>query len=395
VTAHEHTGRALWSRHGPKIRLLGVLYLALSAASRVSYALPRLLRDIEEWSALDLKYRVNEVHTWFSGSPVYGVVDGAVYPPASHAILWPFMGWLNLEGARYVWAIPTIAAATAIAWVMYRAASAASARDRLLVAGLALATYSLQICLFVGQMGMHVVAFAVLGAALLVAPNPRRGKDLLAATLLAGALVKPTLSLPLVVVALIAAGRLRPVLLLGGVYALLTAIATLAQPADIITLIRDWLAIASTRVPFEDGVPNIHFLLYRAGLPSLMTTASMVVLAALAAWTWTRRQADPWILLGVAGIVARLWAHSTLYDDAILLLPALALFRIAFTDPAPRTAAAAAFFAAAWATLLTPTWMYYGMDASVVRLIHAGQTALWVAVLVFLALRIQAAPRPA
>jgi hypothetical protein len=138
--------RAAWRRHGRRIRAAGVVYLAVAAVGKTAYSVPRLVRDIEPWSALDLRYRFNEVREWFAGNAVYGIVDGAVYPPASHVILWPFIGWLPLDGARMLWAVTTLAAAVMVAWLLFRGAAADGPRDgvlmldRMLLAGLALAS---------------------------------------------------------------------------------------------------------------------------------------------------------------------------------------------------------------------------------------------------------------
>jgi hypothetical protein len=374
-----------WQRYGRIIKGLGVVYLGIAAVGKLRYALPHLLRDVTSWSAWDLKYRFNEVAEWFAGNPVYGVVDGAVYPPASHAILWPLMGWVSLDTARVIWAISTLAAAAAIAWLAYRVTAPAPARDRLLVAGLAFASYPLQISIFVGQMGVHVVAVAAWGALLLFLERPRWWTDTLAGVLLAASLVKPTVSLPLVVAALIAGRRVRPALLLAIAYGTLTLVAVAAQPAGLLVLVREWLAVAGDRVPIMDGVPNLHMLLAWAGLRDWMTPASLVMLAGMTAWMWRQRDADALIMMGVAAIFARLWAHSTLYDDALLLLAAVALFRVAFREGPGHRRTAGWLFAAAWATLLTPSWVFYGFDPRVVGVLHGFQAALWLAVLGFLA----------
>lgn len=383
------TGQGLaiaWQRYGPLVKGIGVAYLAVAAVGKLAYALPHLLRDVAPWSAWDLKYRFNEVAEWFAGNPVYGVVDGAVYPPASHAILWPLMGWVSLDTARLLWAISILAAATAIAWLAYRVTAPAPRRDRLLVAGLAFASYPLQISVFVGQMGVHVVALAAWGALLLFVNRPRWWTDALAGILLAASLVKPTLSLPLVVAALIAARRARPALLLALAYGALTLVAVSAQPAGLFVLLVEWLAVAGERVPVLDGVPNVHMLLAWAGLRGWMTPASLVILAAMTAWMWFKRDADPLVLMGIAALVARVWAHSTLYDDALLLLAAVALLRIAFREATGRRRTAGWLFAAGWAALLTPTWVFYGSDHRLARAVHIAQAILWLLVLGFLAM---------
>jgi hypothetical protein len=376
---------AAWERYGSFVEALGVAYLAVAAVGRLRYALPYLLADVAPWAALDLKYRHNEVTQWFAGTPVYGVVDGAVYPPASHAILWPLLGWLPLDSARLLWALTILAAAGVLGVLIYRVCRPAQPRYLLLVAGLAFAGYPLQMSVFVGQLGVHVVACAAAGALLLFRKSPGWSSEVAAGILLTCSLVKPTLSLPIVVAALIAAGRARPAVLVTAIYAGLTLVAGAAQPAGIPLLFRQWLEVAGERVPILEGVPNLHLVLMKLGMRSWLTPASLLVLGAMTAWMWRFRRADPWVLLGIAGIVARIWAHSTLYDDAILLLPSLALLRIALGAAGRGTRSAAAWlFAAGWASLLTPTWAFYDLGPTVLGVLHTTHTILWLTVLAFL-----------
>ncbi|MEX2529296.1 MAG: glycosyltransferase 87 family protein [Gemmatimonadota bacterium] len=393
--------RAVWRRHGGKVRVAGLGYLAVAAVGKTLYSLPRLVSDIEPWSALDLRYRFNEVREWFAGNPVYGVVDGAVYPPASHVILWPFIGWLPLDGARMVWALTTLAAAVVVAWLLFRASEAGGPRDgertpdgtrtldRMLLAGLALASYPLHIGMGVGQLGMHVAAFAIAGAAILVWARASLRIDIVAGLLLASALVKPTVSLPIVMAAVIVAGRARPAVLVAGIYGAITLAAAALQPATLLTLVRDWLAIASVRVPIEDGVPNLHLLLLWLGLDGWMTPASLVLISVAGVWMWHVRHSDPWLLLGIAALIARFWAHSTLYDDVILLLPALALLRTASQRADVHGTVAGWLFAGVWAALLTPTWAFYGRSGTVLHALQGVQAALWLAVLTLLVMRVR------
>jgi len=375
----------VWARHGRLIGSVGIVYLAIAATGRLAYALPHLLRDVAPWSALDLKYRYNEVGQWFAGNQVYGILDGAVYPPASYAILWPLLGWMPLDRARLVWAVSTLAAAAAVGLLVYRLCASAAPRNRLLVAGLAFAAYPLQLSIFVGQLGIHLVAAAAWGAFLILRDEPPGWwTDALAGLLLAASLVKPTLSVPLVVCALLASSRARPAILVASIYLVLTLIAVAAQPEGLLVLLRDWLEIAGRRVTIEGGVPNLHQALAWAGVRSWMAPSSLFMLSAMTLWMWHRREADPWVLMGVAAIVARFWAHSALYDDGFLLLAMVALFRVVSRATADRHRAQVWLFAVAWGALLTPTWFFFDFNPPLVRLIHSGQAILWLAVMVSL-----------
>ena len=374
-----------WHRYGTAVSVLGVAYLVIAAVGKLAYALPRLVRDVEPWSAIDLRYRYNEVAVWFAGEPVYGVVDGAVYPPASHVLLWPLLGWLPLDAARLLWAASTLAAAAVIALLTYHVCRPAPPLQRLLVAGLAFAAYPLQLSVFVGQMGVHVAALVFAGAFVLVTARPSWPSDVLAAVLLVGSLVKPTLSVPLVLAALVLAGRVRPVLLVGSVYAALTTVAAAVQPASLFTLLREWLAVSGSRVSFLEGVPNVHLLLAWLGLNDWTMAASLLILAATGAWLWHRRDADPWLVLGATAIVARFWTHSRAYDDAILFLTTLALFRAVMLREGRTQRLAGVLFIGVWAVLLTPTWALYNLPSAATGLLHAGHTVVWLAVLTFLA----------
>jgi len=66
------------------------------------------------------------------------------------------------------------------------------------------------------------------------------------------------------------------------------------------------------------------------------------------------RRAERWPLLGVIAIVARVWTYHRWYDDLLLLLPLIALFRLTRqpeTGPWTRTAAGS-LFRWIWAFLL-------------------------------------------
>ena len=62
------------------------------------------------WGAIDLKFRCLEVQAWLAGSPVYDEIDHGVYPPATYALLWPFLGWGDFPVTRWFWAFTSLVA---------------------------------------------------------------------------------------------------------------------------------------------------------------------------------------------------------------------------------------------------------------------------------------------
>ena len=378
---------AWWDRFGGTFLWLGVAYSVVAAVGRLRYALPYLVTDVEEWAAVDLKYRYEEVARWFDGLPVYGALERLTYPPASYTLLWPAIGWLPLGTARIVWAVTTLVAAAVIALVAYRITAGRGTRVRLLAALLPFAAYPLQVTMFVGQLPMHVVALVAAGALVVGARPATWRSDTAGSLLLAASIIKPTLAPPLVAATLVAAGRWRPVVLTASMYAALTVIGAAAQPDGLVALVRAWLASSANPTlvgGIAEGVPSMHMLMSRGGVGSWAPVASLIVLGGFVVWAWRHRQADAWLLVGVGAVVARLWTYHREYDDAVLLLPAVALLRVGLGRDGHARWRAGVVFAAAWVALFTPTWLLFSPNVTWVRIIQAVHTVLWIGVLVFL-----------
>ena len=115
----------------------------------------------------------------------------------------------------------------------------------------------------------------------------------------------------------------------------------------------------------------------------LILPVSAVVLAALGVWVFRHRDRDIWILLGVMAIVARLWTYHSVYDDVLILLAMVPLYRIAMTEEEDTGVVAGLLVAlnvvamlalASWTTTRTPMlWVSVGTHA-----------VAWIASLVFL-----------
>ncbi len=378
---------AWWERFGGTVIWVGVAYSVVAAVGRLRYALPYLVTDVEEWAAVDFKYRYEEVARWFDGLPVYGVLERLTYPPATYALLWPAMGWLPAGSARVVWLVTTLAAAAVVAFVAYRMTEGRSRSVRMLAALLPFAAYPLQVTVFVGQLPMHVVALAAAGTLVLATRPANWATDAAASLLLAASAIKPTLAPPLVLATLIATRRWRPALLTAAVYGAMTLAGAAAQPEGLVTLARAWLESSANPAlvgGIAEGVPSMHMLLSRVGAGRWAPIASLVVLAVFTVWAWRHQRVDAWVLVGVGAIVARLWSYHREYDDAVLLLAAVALLRLGVNGDRDVRWRAGFVFVMAWAALLTPTWLLFSPNVMLARAVQGMHTVLWIAVLVFL-----------
>ena len=384
-----------WSRYGAVLLWPAVLYMVVSAVGKLVYAAPYLVGDPAPWAALDLEYRYAEVQRWFAAMPVYGELENADYPPASYVILWPLLGWLPLEAARWLWAATTALAAGVLAWIFVRESGARTWPQRLFAGLIVFSAYPLQHNIFVGQLGVHVLAAVIAGLVWLRATGRARWRDALGASMLiVVALVKPTLSAPFVWLACITPSRWRPVVTIGVTYVALSAIAAAAQGAGLPELLASWLAQTGVQTTPLEGTANVHRWLAILGLENWGLPISLLTLAAAGAWVIRHRDADPWILLGVAALTARLWVHHRPYDDILLLVPMVTLLRltiadgrVATMDSAAGDRAAGVLLALFWAALHLPTFAFYGENRLLILTVEAGQSVLWIATLVYLLAR--------
>jgi len=94
--------------------------MALLAAAKLTDEMLRLVWRSDATAAIDLGDRHVEVHAWFAGIPVYRALRAPTYPPATHLTLWPLLGWMPLETARWVWAATTGAGRAWLTWLVVR-----------------------------------------------------------------------------------------------------------------------------------------------------------------------------------------------------------------------------------------------------------------------------------
>ncbi len=374
--------RERWARHHRLVLWFSVVLMSAISARRLARAVTALLAGQTEGDTTNILHEL--IHRWFAALPVYSELPRAVHPPATYAILWPFFGWLELEPTRWLWAASIIAALAWLAYLIVRESGAGTHLERAFVALLLLSMRSTEYTVTIGQFTVQLLPLLLVALLLLYDRRRAWGRDLLAGALLLLALVKPPVSAPFLWIALFLPGGLRPIVLMTLGYVALTFFALSYQEADLPTLFREWLA-RSSELAVSAGTSNLHIWLAALGLEKWILPTSLLVFAGLGLWIYRHRHADLWLLMAVTAIVARFWTYHREYDDLLLLLPEVALFRLAKKGPADRgiDVAAAALFTLAAVVMLAPIRMLH-LSTTGRHLLTGGIVAVWIAMLIFL-----------
>jgi hypothetical protein len=378
------TLRAWWSKHAPAVLRLGIGLMLVASAIWLSYQFWRLLWQPDRLGAIDLRYYHTWVHRWFTGESVHVGRNGAEYPPATFVLLWPLAGWLDFTAARWFMALTTVGALTLLTVLVVRESGAESSLERGFVALTVLSFYATGAAIGNGQLIVHLLPL-LLASLLLVTRSERTWRrDALVAALFLFALAKPTISAPFFWLMLCIPARWSAAALVVAGYVGLSLFAAAYQSAGLAALLGDSLGYGSA-LAVGAGYANLHSWLSAVGLGAWILPASGAALAALGAWIYVHRSVDIWILLGVTAIVARLWTYHNWYDDLLILLPMVALFRLAKQRPFGdhSDVVAASLLAVAWVMTRAPGGLYLfppPWDSVWV----VGQITVWLALLVFL-----------
>ena len=319
----------LWERYGNRILRLAVVLLATAAAFRLLHESFRLvLGDPQINGPNDLRNFQNAMKGLFAGQPIYRELHTSPYPPASYAIFWPLLGWLDLTQARLFWTASVIAVLAWIIVLIIRESKANSPLERILVALLLLSMNGTGVTIGNGQLGLHILAALLTALVLIRQQNSSILQQCLAALLLLLALAKPTISAPFIWMVMFAPHGKRILFLTGIGYLIVSWIAVSYQHEPAVSVFQSWFTRAST-VALEKGYGNLHALLSSVHLNQWMTPASLVVFGLLGFWVYLHRSVDSWLVIGVTAITARFWAYHRYYDDVLIILPMICLLRIA------------------------------------------------------------------
>jgi hypothetical protein len=148
--------------------------------------------------------------------------------------------------------------------------------------------------------------------------------------------------------------------------------------------LHDWLK--KTSLIIELGYANIPCWFAALGLERWESLASSIILLALGIWTYYYRNLDIWILLGITAIVARFWTYHQLYDNVLIILSMVTLFRLAKSSPATASIKylSAVLLAASIFANIIPARVHYFWPHPWPSLLSGFHTILWLMIMIFL-----------
>lgn len=357
-----------------------LLFMAVLALPRLAYQLWRLLLDRGKNGALDLRCFHDWPALWFQGGPVpeYNLL------PATYPLLWPLTGWLSFESARWLWLLLYAAALIWLLRIIITEGGLRGSKEKLFATLFVLAIYPTGIIIGNGQ--MILLLLPCLLTAVLMGRDCKwtLGKEAAVFLLLTFSTLKLPVAAPFFMITLIVQRGYRPVIFTAAAYVLLTLFAVSFRDDGLVRNLELWMRDASL-LATGGGYANIHIWLGYIGLGDWILPSSLALLAIFGLWLYRYRSADVWVHLGAAAIIARLWAYHRLYDDLLIIIPMVTVFRLLRegTLRGNEYRAACIILVFSWLGLLSPGF-FLQLEYPIGTLFRAGQTVIWLSLLVFL-----------
>lgn len=388
--------RIWWSNHKIALIRFAIVIMTIATVVWLSYQFWRLLSPSPPiWStsppgAVDLIQRHNEVTHWYAFPKLrtYYTVGTAVYPPASYITLWPLLGWLGRTPARWFWAFTTILNLGWLASILVRESGAETRLERTFVALIPLSIYATGATIGNGQLNVHIMPLLLTSILMLSRQPPGWDRDLKSAGMFVMALTKPTIAGPFFWAVMFVRRPLRPAALVVSVYIILTIFVASFKDMPLQRVLLTWVMRASGAAAHgatTGAVANQYTWLISLGLNTWLIPAALLGVLAMGVWMYAHRRVDPWILLGVIGILTRLGFYHRWYDDMLILPAMIALYRLAKQGPPTggRDVIAGGLFAILLMMMMAPGGLYLLPAPWDIVSVYV-QTGAWIGVLFFL-----------
>lgn len=352
----------------------------------------RALIATDDKGAVDLMCFFHFYHAWVAGAS-YNTIKSA-YPPASHLLFWPLVGWLDLPAVRWWGAFTNLLALTGLIYLAIKHSQLTTQLEKVYLALLIVAMYPTSVAIGNGQIPLYVIDLLLVTVLMLNIPTVSWRKDLVVSLLMVGALIKPNITAPFGALILFMPStyrHYRHIFIIGFLYLLLTIWALSFQPTDLPTILHSWSAVLAWQTSLVDiGYANLSNWLIPLGLSRFSLSLFIGLLVIHAGWVYYYRHCDVWLLLGVTALVARLITYHGIYDDILVIIPLIAMIRMNRGANKPLDNYAYLLVALSWFPLMAPARLHM-INSWVGALFWIGQPLFWLILLGFLLMRTQQA----
>jgi len=193
-------------------------------------------------------------------------------------------------------------------------------------------------------LGIQALVLMIIALLMLRKKKKNIFNDILISLVTVLALVKPSVTAPFFWIFILVYPNYRIVLFTVGIYIILTIIPFYFRGMNIF----DYLFYNENSLAFSTmlkqtyinvvsgtiygsaggGYANLHSLFGYLGISRFNLIASEISLILFGLWTYLNRKADFWLLLAVTALFSRLWMYHRVYDDILLIVPMITLFRL-------------------------------------------------------------------
>jgi hypothetical protein len=191
-----------------------------------------------------------------------------------------------------------------------------------------------------GQLGIQVLVL-MMGALLILQRKEKHiSNDILVSLMIVLALIKPSVTAPFFWIILLVYPNYRVILLTISIYLLLTIVPFYFRDSnmfdyfffkEVTSVVKQTysnVVYGTITGSSHGGYANLHSLLAFFGLERLNLIASGILLIIFGFWVYLNKKSDIWLLLAVTAIFSRLWMYHRVYDDILLIVPMITLFRL-------------------------------------------------------------------
>lgn len=238
---------------------------------------------------------------------------------------------------KFGWYVLSLASLALFSRQLVHYSLARTPLERIFIGVMPFSIYAAGAALGNGQVVLFVLPLAINSLLILQASVLPSSRILLGSALMVVALVQPTIAAPFFWLVLFHPPRWRPGMLVVSSYLTLSifavsfqwAIKPLGRGPKNPLLVWGRQATNGARIgSTKGGYATLHNLMDQFDMSRWNTHASIAALLILGGWIYRHRRGDLWLLLGITALVARVWTYRRWYDDLLLLIPMISLFRV-------------------------------------------------------------------